>query len=441
MDMRKKINDSYIKYIDDNYEEVKSACIKIKPTLKNTGVWQKDHLIAKPLTIQKIYTSKDEETFKYIVKTLHGICDKVIKYYIENPEYRKLFRFPKKLEDLILLNPGYEDTLPIGRFDIFYNEDDGSYKFCEINTDGASAMYEDVIWDDVMKKNPAHQYIKEKFNLRQNELFMSWVKTFLKIYEGYDKKVKNPRIAIIDFLDTGTINEFEAFATAFRKAGFECEVCDVRELTYDGKLRMGNNKPIDAIYRRAVTGDIIRHYEEVTPLIEAIKDGAVFMAGSFRTQVVHSKVFFTNLHLPETKNLLTNEEKSFVEEHIPYTWDFAPGSIDLKEVIENKDKYILKPNDSYGASGVIDGLGNNKEKWEEVAKEYYGNGYICQEYCPPFRTKNIDFMFGNGEYMDYINMTGLFAYNGKYAGAYTRLSGDTLIVSYGNERSVASYII
>ena len=69
----------------------------------------------------------------------------MIKEYLKNPSYRKLFPFSRKLEELILIPNGYQSLLPIARFDIFYNEENGNFKFCEINTDGTSAMNEDYV--------------------------------------------------------------------------------------------------------------------------------------------------------------------------------------------------------------------------------------------------------------------------------------------------------
>ena len=439
---RKEINEDCERYISTHYDEVKAACLAIREKLPGSPLYCNGHLLARPLTMQKIYTEEDEKIFADVVSTMHSICRKVIHRYLADAGYRSLFPFSRELEGLILTDPGYDQPLPIARFDIFYNEDTGSYKFCEINTDGTSAMNEDVVWNRLMEDNPAHMYIRQKYGLTQRELFDSWVSAFMDIYSGYKDRVAHPAVAVVDFLDTGTLTEFQEFARHFRKAGYDCCVCDARELRYDGEhLRTKDGAVIDAVYRRAVTSDLMAHFDEVRPLISAIRDRHVFLAGSLRTQVVHNKAFFTIMHLPRTQEFLSDREIDFIREHIPYTCDFGPGSIELDEVLNNKDRYILKPNDSYGASGVADGLGHSPEEWEKICREYYGNGFICQEYCRPYESRNIDFMFGDGRFHNYINMTGLYAYNGKYAGAYTRLSRETLIVSYGNERSVASYYI
>ena len=90
--------------------------------------------------------------------------------------------------------------------------------------------------------------LEKKYNIKSFELFDSFVKDFMAVYETYENRVSNPNVAIVDFLDRGTINEFEQFRLAFERAGINAEVCDIKELKYkDGKLFSPSNMKIDAI--------------------------------------------------------------------------------------------------------------------------------------------------------------------------------------------------
>ena len=52
----------------------------------------------------------------------------------------------------------------------------------------------------------------------------------------------------------------DATEKMFRQKGMECEICDIRELVYEnGRLKTPTGMEIDAIYRRAVTSDIVKH--------------------------------------------------------------------------------------------------------------------------------------------------------------------------------------
>jgi hypothetical protein len=258
-------------------------------------------------------------------------------------------------------------------------------------------MNEDRITNEALLLNTAHQKLLQKYDMRPFELFDTWVDTFLSLYESYEKAEKGrlPQVAIVDFLANGTIREFEEFARRFQKKGMVCEICDITSLTYqNGVLYSPNGMRIDAIYRRAVTSDIMEHYGEVQPFIQAVLEQNVFLAGSFTTQIIHNKWLFHVLHLERTKCFLTEQERAFVQEHIPNTVLLNSNEVQLEELLEHKDRYIIKPLDSYASNGVFAGVECGAKEWEERLRSHMDTGYICQRYCQQYRTKNIDFLHG-----------------------------------------------
>ena len=74
-------------------------------------------------------------------------------------------------------------------------------------------------------------------------------------------------------------------------------------------------------------------------------------------------------------------------------------------------------------------------------EEYWGKDYIYQEYCTPYRTDNIYFVDPNAQFKPYSNMSGLFVYNGQFAGVYSRLSDGGIISSQYNEKAVATLVL
>ncbi len=439
----KAVRDEYIELINKDLEKNKKGALALKDNMERSDLFFHDDFFSKTLQIPRMYSREMISQFEDIVRTTHSICVKVINEYRRNEEYRKLFKFSKEAEELILIDPGYADLLPIARFDIFYQEETGDFKFCEINTDGSSGMNEDRLQDDMMIHNPAQQEMRRKYSFKTFELFDSWVETFLDMYKGFENAVERPNVAIVDFIEKGTLREFEEFERHFQKAGVNCEICDIRELKFrDGKLFSPSGHVVDAIYRRAVTTDVLSDLEGSRDLIDAVKNKAVFLAGSFCTQVAHHKMFFHVLRLPETKAILTDEENAFVEAHVPFTLPFDEGHIGLSKVLKDKDRYILKPEDSYASKGVFAGVELSQQEWEEHAAFVYGKGYICQEYCRQHEADNIDFAFGDGKWHKYIDMAGLFSYNGRFAGCFSRaaLAGG-IIASNRNERTQATYLV
>ncbi|MBR0410870.1 MAG: glutathionylspermidine synthase family protein [Eubacterium sp.] len=444
MALQQEIYKTYVNHIRNHPEENRRGALAVKEALIHSPLYWNGS-VDKTVHIPKVYDRAAIEEFRNIASVAHRIFEKVIREYLEHEDYRKLFPFSKELEELILLPAPYEGLLPIARFDLFYHEDTGKFHFCEINTDGTAAMLRDLEMRKALINNPAHQAVIRKYDLKPFELFDSWVRTFLKLYDRYEKKKNRPNIAIIDILENATLRDFEEFARRFQEAGFPCEICDVRSLVYeDGVLRSPAGNRIDAIYRRAVTADLMEHYEEIRPFLQAVKDDAVFLAGSFATQIIHTKWLFYVLHLDRTKAFLTGEERVFVEDHIPLTVEFTPEYISLEDVQRRKDEYILKPMDAYASKGIYAaGHEYSVHDWNKLTAGLYGEkGMICQQYCPQYLTDNIDFAWGDGLWHPYINMPGLYVYDGEFTGFLMRMAcGENIIVAHENERTVPVFMV
>lgn len=439
MRLQKEVYEAYKEHIRSHFEENRKGALAVKEALEHSGVYW-NGIVEKTVHIPKIYDQNTIDEFHRIAGITHRIFEKVIREYLNHADYRALFPFSKELEELILLPVPYQGLLPIARFDLFYNEETGQFYFCEINTDGTAAMIRDLEMRKALISNPAHQAIIRRYKLEPFELFDTWVQAFLSLYDTYGKKKENPNIAIIDILENATLRDFEEFARRFQEAGYNCEICDVRQLEYrDGVLYSPTGNPIDAIYRRAVTADLMDHYNEITAFLDAVRDDAVFFAGAFATQVIHNKWLFYVLHLDRTKSFLDEEERRFVENHIPLTVAFSPEYISLEKVRRHKDDYILKPMDAYASKGIYAaGHEFTQREWGELTARYYGQeGMICQQYCPQYLTDNIDFAWGDGQWHPYINMPGLYTYNGVFSGFLMRMACDEkIIVAHENERTV-----
>ncbi|NCB94490.1 MAG: hypothetical protein EOM40_18335 [Clostridia bacterium] len=157
-----QIEQEYKQYILEHEQESKDSGMKIKEYLDDSTAAY-NGLVVHTLHIPKVFTEKEIEYFRWIVKTTYSIVTKVTQEYLDNPAYRKYFPFDKELEELILVPNLYDSLLPIARFDIFFNEKDWSFKFCEINTDGTSAMNEDYVLNQALELNDAHQQMLKKY--------------------------------------------------------------------------------------------------------------------------------------------------------------------------------------------------------------------------------------------------------------------------------------
>lgn len=407
-----------------------------------------EHHSIHTMPIPKFYSIEMAEDFQQIVAITYQIFAKVIDAYMTDANVRKIFGFSKEMKDLILLDRGYKCPLPIARFDIFYHEDTGDFKFCEINTDGTSAMNENRELINSLTYNGlfmdfAADLASQNIAVHHFEYFQSWVNEFINIYSEFTNAVDHPYIAIVDFLENAYMEDFIEFQKVFIREGYECEICDIRKLTYEnGALISPSGHKIDAIYRRAVTSDIMKHLDEVQPLITAYKEQAVCLIGSFATQIIHNKQLFIALRNETLQNYLTAPEVAFIEAHVPYTNAMTMENVDADHVIETKNKWILKPLDSYAASGIYLGYDYKQKEWVDIISKCCENGhYLYQEYYVPYQSPNIDCMGGDEDFSLFYNMNGLYVYHGHLAGIYTRVCKNRLIAGQFGGKELPSVVV
>lgn len=389
----------------------------------------------------KIFTESTFARFAADIRVLYGIFRKVMDAYFADPSYRALFGFDARTEELILRSHHAESMLPMARIDFFYNEETGDYKFCEFNTDGSSAMNEDRELHNAQRLSTVYREFTAAHSTRTCELFDSWVDAFVGVWKRVRKTDRLPRVAIVDYMECGTVNEFEIFREHFEKKGLQAEVCDVRELQYkDGRLLGKSGLPVDAIYRRAVTSDILDHYDQSSALLDAVRDDAVLLVGDFHTQLVHNKTIFRVLQHPATLALLTPEEQAYVHAHVPVTMSFAEA--DPEQVIREKDAWILKPLDSYGSRGVYAGVEYDAEGWRQAVESITDReGYLLQEFYMPYVTENYGLVGDSFQKARYYNLTGVYVYDGTAQGVYSRVSLTPIISSQYSEKTLPTLIV
>lgn len=364
----------------------------------------------------------------------HGILCKVIRRYLDDPSYRAMFKLPPEVERLVLLPCNYDQLLPMGRFDFFLDEDDLSYKFCEFNTDGSGAMSRDFMIGQALMQSETFKRFSQRHEVRQFELFDSWVEAFMRIYRTDKNAVEHPTVCITDFEESGVFSDFNRFIEAFERAGIPARFVDTRAFEFDGEhLRdASDGTVIDAIYRRAVTSELLQHPGECDALIDAVATEKVCLIGHFRTTVVHSKMVSIALFDEKTRAFLTPEECAFIDAHLPRTYQLSstPAGYTLDEVKANKDSWIIKPADDYGAHGVYPGVDFDAAAWERIVDDNLDSGYIVQEFYPPRHVDIVNTELDGSnpcKVESWESMPGVYLYDGEPVGFYCRLGQEGVI--------------
>ncbi len=433
MDTNADYTRAYLQIIDDLDGDIPSRRAALAYMRASTAIVH--HRVVDCSFVPRLFNQRTYEVMRDTAETAHRILCKVIQRYLDDPAYRRCFDFDPRLEELILLPRGYDSLLPFARVDTFLDEDDYRIRFCEFNGDGSSGMNENREITNSILPSEAFRVFSEGHAVRGCDLFEPWVDAFLGIYATYERRVEKPHIAICDYLENGVVDEFHLFADLFRGRGYECAVADVRELSFDGEvLRDASGERVDAIWRRCVTNDVIDHWDESQGLIEAVRAEKVALIGSFAGHIVHDKQIFEVLFKPETCAFLTAEEISFIEETVPLTAFLDDSAVNLAQIRANKDEWIIKPSDHYGADDVYAGCAQSEERWGELIDAFAngaaGHPFIVQRYIRPFKTETLPPDTGIDELPDgavvtepawYNNLNGLYLYDGRFQGVFSRL--------------------
>ena len=439
------LTNEYLSYLAESETDEADRRAAWNYIVNSTAVWDGNPVYMG--YVPRLFSQDAYNLFKTTSETLYDILGKVIKEYQSNPEYRALFKFDERLEQLTLAPTGYTDPLPITRVDCFLNEDTGKLRFCEFNTDGTSGMNENREAFACIAQSEPYRRLAQNHALSNcdTDLFSGWVDTFLSIYSRYDAKVEKPRIAIVDFLENAAFEEFKVYAGIFKERGFDISIFDVRKLSFDGEHLHGKNAAwgdsdvdIDVIWRRTVASDLLEHWDESQPLVQAYLAHKVCLIGGFATNIVHDKQVFRVLHRPETAALLTEKEATLVKECIPFTTFLDPAEIDIDEVKANPARWVLKPSDGYCSKNVTVGHDCDAETWAKLIDESLAQTmgtsqrFLVQECCELYKTATVP-LYGKDEDFTaqpvmFNNLTGLYLMGGRFSGVFNRLGPGAIIM-------------
>lgn len=426
----------YREQVEGQPELYREKWEKAKELIRASSAWYKGEpvrFIYQPLFFDK----EDMAFFQKLSATMTGILKKVIKKYRADKEFRRQFGFSPEMEALVLHDPGYGVDFPMARYDIFYHysgadTEEQAFQFCELNADGSSCMNESRALYEAFQKTGALGALGEEFGTQ--ELFDTWIDVLLADYRRFagDKAVENPRIAITDFAGEGVESEFGEFARRMERRGLPARIADPREFIYRDGALYSEDKRVDIVYRRATTGRVMAYYEDVGDFLRAYREGAVCVIGGFSSQIIHNKRIFAVLCDPANGGLFTEEERRFIQVHVPHTEVLTADNAHTYK--DMPQAWILKPFDQYAAHGIYMGRNMDAAAWRDAVDACArSGGYLVQAACRvprlPMLTIEEDRVF----FEPYYYLIGLFQYNESFAGFYSRTGRRHIIASHGGE--------
>lgn len=376
-------------------------------------------------------TASDWRRVTNICETVFGALQKVKDAAVGSDELLNELGVTEIERELVAIDPKYKQVSASARLDSFLTDD--TYSYVELNGESPAGIAFADSASEIFTQLPIIKKFSEKYQFETLEGSSKMLDTLLIAYEEFlgRKPEKAPTIAIIDLKDLPTIKEFELFRDYFISQGYPSIICSPEDVEFsNGRLRCGETE-IDIVYKRLLVNEYLPIMDEYPALLNAYKAGAICMANSFQSKIIHKKAVFAVLTNERYEHLFNQDELEKIHAHIPWTRNFREEktinkgeTIDLVEWTRNNShKLVLKPNDDYGGHGIYIGWISSESEWSDAIEDALKKGdYLIQERV---KTSKEVFPMLDGDKIvmseQLVDLDPLLFY-GKVGSAFTRLS-------------------
>jgi len=305
-------------------------------------------------------------------------------------------------QTLAAIDPGYPQPLAVGRLDMLVGA--AGFHALELNADSPAGITDQPLIQRALGELP---HLRAR-RATGSPALAPWAEggggprpdaallaALREIFAVWGAGRAPSTIAIVDWCGVDTAGELQAVAERFSAAGHRAVCVDPDQLSYTrgrlwaevadgaggawGRLR---SMPVDLVYRRIITSELLARRGLGHPLIRAYRDGAVCVANSFRTKALNKKAAFAVLTDPRHAGLFTDEQRRAIAAHVPWTRRVRPEMVAV--LAARREELVLKPNDEYGGKGVWLGWCTPPAQWAAAvgaaaAADGADGGVVVQE--------------------------------------------------------------
>ena len=377
---------------------------------------------------------------------------------LENEHIRAQFGLLDWEEELLRLDPRFPESSPTGRLDMFFDTANDELKVVEFNAETpAGQAYSDVL-TEVFYALPVMRQFVQRFEIRPLPARPGVLHALLRAHQQWANGASlQPRIAILDWREVPTYSEFVLMADYARSQGLECAIGDPRDAEYRDGVLFVDGAPVTLIYKRVLLSELVERVGLDSPVIRAVRDGAVCMVNPFRCKLLHKKASLAVLSDERNSSLFSSQEREAIAAHIPWTRRveerktvYRDQPVDLLPFCaEQRARLVLKANDEYGGKGIMLGWETAQDEWEHALQTASANPsnpaatFVVQERVSVPSESYPSVSEGRLHFAERYVDTDPFINGGNYMdGCLTRLSTESLVnVTAGGGSSVATFVV
>jgi hypothetical protein len=376
-----------------------------------------------------------EKEFRALSRAAERIAsalEKIATAAVQYPDLMNQLGLTDAERRMALVDPGYSTAGVTTRLDAFVHGD--KIKFVEYNAENPSSLSDQEALNGLLFEVPAMASFAERYRLLQYSPVERLLETLLNTY-GEWGGTGVPNIAILDWENVPTSNEFVLLRDYFTARGVPTIICSPDNLEYrNGVLQCGAFR-IDLVYKRVIIHEFLARYDDTHPLIRAYVNHNVCLVNPFRCKIMHKKAVFELLTDDEHQDWFATGEKEAIHHSVPWTRRVADRRttrkrrrIDLLQFIrKNRARLVLKPNDDYGGHGVYFGSRMDEREWDNAIATALSGDYIVQD-AIDLRTEMFP-IFSETEWslQPMFVDTNPFLFRGNVCGAMVRLSSSPIV--------------
>jgi hypothetical protein len=372
------------------------------------------------------------EVHTTVAELVVSALEKVAAAVVHSPTFMTQLGLTDAEQKLARVDPGFTRAAVTTRLDGFVHGEE--IKFVEYNAENPSSLSDQEGLNRVLFQLPAMSILAHRYRLQQFSPVEKLLATLLTSYREWNGNGV-PNIAIVDWKNLPTANEFILLREHFAARGVRTIICSPDELEYHrGRLRCGDFE-IDLVYKRIIIHEFLARYDETHPLVRAYVNHDVCLVNPFRCKIMHKKASFELLTDEAYASWFTAKERTAIARSIPWTRRMADRRttyknkrVELVDVVrQNRPRLVLKPNDDYGGHGVFFGPQLDERAWDEAIVKALSSDYVVQEavdLCPEeFPIFNQTDWKLQPMFVD----TNPFLFSGKVCGAMVRLSNSPVV--------------
>jgi len=365
-------------------------------------------------------------------EVLAGAFEKVASVLLGQPSRMTEIGLTEREIKLTLVEPKYSTLAVTSRLDAFIN--DYEIKVVEYNAENPSSLTDQAGLNEILFEVDAMRDAAVRYQLTQFRPAEHLLKALLRTFDDWGG-TGVPNIAIVDWTDLPTADEFHLLRDVFTSSGVPSIICSPEQLEYEkGRLRCGDF-PIDLVYKRVIINELLSRCDDSHPLIRAYIAGDVCFVNSFRCKLAHKKACFELLTDEANDRWFTQREREVIRRTVPWTRRVARRKtrhggreVDLiQHVRRQRAQFVLKPNDDYGGRGITFGDRVAASEWDVALSEALNGDYVVQEKLE-LRTEVFP-IFDESRWAlqpMYVD-TNPFLFHGRVEGVLVRLSNSPVV--------------